>query len=168
MQEINQRAYTGSLNNSSPLMANVAKNRYQLPIPLDRLISIDTDSSPAHWGKLENAVDLIAPEDTTILAAAEGVVMYVKDDSDIGGPSVAFWDYSNFISIKHQREEYTRYDHLAFGSSKVKVGEIVTAGQEIAKVGMTGYTYLPHLHFQVFIFTGPNLWEDYQTLKVDF
>ena len=42
------------------------------------------------------------------------------------------------------------------------------AGQEIAKVGMTGFTYLPHLHFQVFVFTGPNLWEDYQTLKVDF
>lgn len=149
-------------------MANVANNKYQLPIPLDRLISIDTDSSPAHWGKLENAVDLIAPEDTTVLAAAEGVVMYVKDDSDIGGPSVADWDYSNFISIRHQGEEYTRYDHLAFGSSKVRVGDIVTAGQEIAKVGMTGYTYLPHLHFQVFIFTGPNLWEDYQTLKVDF
>jgi murein DD-endopeptidase MepM/ murein hydrolase activator NlpD len=62
----------------------------------------------------------------------------------------------------------TRYDHLAFGSCKVRVGEIVTAGQEIAKMGMTGYTYLPHLHFQVFVFTGPNLWEDYQTLKVDF
>jgi len=50
----------------------------------------------------------------------------------------------------------------------VRVGEIVTAGQEIAKIGMTSYTYLPHLHFQVFVFTGPNLWEDYQMLKVDF
>ena len=48
------------------------------------------------------------------------------------------------------------------------MGDIVSAGQEIAKVGMTGFTYLPHLHFQVFVFTGPNLWEDYQTLKVDF
>ena len=73
--------------------------------------------------------------------------MYVKDDSNIGGPSVNFWDFSNFISIKHQNEEYTRYDHLAFGSSKVRVGEIVSAGQEIAKVGMTGFTYLPHSSF---------------------
>jgi murein DD-endopeptidase MepM/ murein hydrolase activator NlpD len=63
-----------------------------------------------------------------------------------------------------------RYDYLVFGSSKVTVfkREIVTAGQEIAEVGMTGYIYLRHLHFQVFVFTGPNLWEDYQTLKVDF
>ena len=149
-------------------MANVTRNKYQLPIPLDKLISIDTDSSPAHAGKLENAIDFVAPENTIVLAAAEGTVTYVKDYSYIGGSSVTFWDYSNFISIKHQNEEYTRYDHLAFGSSKVSVGDIVIAGQEIAKVGMTGYTYLPHLHFQVFVFTGPNLWEDYQTLKVNF
>jgi murein DD-endopeptidase MepM/ murein hydrolase activator NlpD len=149
-------------------MANVTRNKYQLPIPLDKLISIDTDSSPAHSGKLENAIDFVAPENTIVLAAAEGTVTYVKDYSCIGGPSVSFWDYSNFISIKHQKGEYTRYDHLAFGSSKVRVGDIVIAGQEIAKVGMTGYTYLPHLHFQVFVFTGPNLWEDYQTLKVHF
>jgi murein DD-endopeptidase MepM/ murein hydrolase activator NlpD len=149
-------------------MTYVARNKYQLPISLDNLISIDTHSSPAHSGKLENAVDFVAPENTIVLAAATGTVTYDKDDSDIGGPSVNFWDYSNFISIKHQNEEHTRYDHLAFGSSKVKVGEIVSAGQEIAKVGMTGYTFLPHLHFQVFVFTGPNLWEDYQTLKVYF
>ena len=149
-------------------MANVAKNDYQLPIPFKKLVSIDNDSSPAHWGKLENAVDFVAPVYTDVLAAADGIVMYVKDDSDIGGPSVTFWEYSNFISIKHRHEEYTRYDHLAFGSSKIKVGETVKAGQTIAKVGMTGYTYLPHLHFQVFVCTGRNLWEDYQTLKVDF
>ena len=146
----------------------VAKNRYQLPILFEKLISIDTDSSPAHWGKLENAVDFIAPLNTPVLAAADGVVTYVKADSDIGGPSVSFWDYSNFISIRHEYDEYTRYDHLAFGSCEVKEGDVVKAGQPIAKVGMTGYTYLPHLHFQVFIFTGPNLWEDYQTLRVDF
>jgi murein DD-endopeptidase MepM/ murein hydrolase activator NlpD len=142
-------------------MTYVARNNYQLPISPDNLISIDTHSSPAHLGRLENAVDLVAPENTTALATAPGTVTYVKDDSEMGGPSVNFWDYSNFNSIKHQNEEYTRYDHLAFGSSKVRVGNIVIAGQEIAKVGMTGFTYLPHLHFQVFIFTGPNLWEDY-------
>jgi murein DD-endopeptidase MepM/ murein hydrolase activator NlpD len=145
-----------------------ARNQYQLPIPIENLISIDADSSPAHWGKLENAIDFVAPLNTPLLAAADGEVTYVKDDSDIGGPSVSLWGYSNFISIRHQHEEYTRYDHLAIGSSKVRLGETVKAGQAIGKVGMTGYTYLPHLHFQVFIFTGPNLCEDYQTLKVDF
>jgi len=58
------------------------------------------------------------------------------------------------------------YDHLDYNSSKVKVGQYVRAGEEIAKVGMTGYTYLPHLHFQVFVFTGSNIWTDFDTLEV--
>ena len=76
---------------------------------------LNETASPAHSGKLKNAIDFVAPENTIVLAAAEGTVTYVKDYSYIGGPSVNFWDYSNFISIKHQNEEYTRYDHLAFG-----------------------------------------------------
>jgi murein DD-endopeptidase MepM/ murein hydrolase activator NlpD len=158
----------GSLSNSNSIIKSAAKNQYQLPIPSENLINMDADSSPAHGGKLENAVDFIAPLNTPVLAAADGVVTYVKDDSNVGGPSESFWDYSNFIAIRHEHNEYTRYDHLATRSSKVEVGDIVKTGQVIANVGMTGYTYLPHLHFQVFVFTGPNVWEDYQTLKVDF
>ncbi|MGH9988067.1 MAG: M23 family metallopeptidase [Nitrososphaeraceae archaeon] len=37
------------------------------------------------------------------------------------------------------------------------VGQYVRAGEEIAKVGMTGYTYLPHLHFQIFVATAINV-----------
>ena len=43
---------------------------------------------------------------------------------------------------------------------------IVRAGEEIARVGRTGYTYLPHLHFQVFVVTGINVWTDFDTLEV--
>ena len=66
----------------------------------------------------------------------------------------------------HLNGEYSRYDHLSYNSSKVTVGQHVIAGEEIAKVGMTGYTYLPHLHFQVFVVTGFNMWTDFETLKV--
>jgi len=59
-------------------MIYVARNKYQLPISLDNLISIDSHSSPAHLGKLENAVDFVALENTTVLAAAAGTVTYVK------------------------------------------------------------------------------------------
>jgi murein DD-endopeptidase MepM/ murein hydrolase activator NlpD len=68
----------------------------------------------------------------------------------------------------HSNGEYSRYDHLSYNSSTVKVGQNVIAGEEIAKVGMTGYTYLPHLHFQVFVITGFNMWTDFETLKVRF
>ena len=49
-------------------MAYVATNKYQLPIPLDKLTRIDTHSSPVHAGKLENAIDF-ASENITVLAA---------------------------------------------------------------------------------------------------
>jgi murein DD-endopeptidase MepM/ murein hydrolase activator NlpD len=143
-----------------------AINRYGLPVPKDFLERIDRTSSPAHVGRLRNSIDLIVPENTPVLAAANGIVNFIKDDSNIGGPEPSYWTYTNFIVIMHPNGEYSRYDHLAYRSSKVKVGQYVSEGQEIAKVGMTGYTYLPHLHFQVFIFTGINIWTDFITVEV--
>jgi hypothetical protein len=48
------------------------------------------------------------------------------------------------------------------------VAQQVHAGQEIARVGMIGYTYVPLLHFHVFVFTGHNIWTDFDTLDVKF
>ena len=145
-----------------------AINKYKLPVPKALLQHIDRTSSPAHMGKLRNAIDLIVDKDTPVLAAADGIVTFVKDISDIGGPNPAYWEYTNFIVIMHSNGEYSRYDHLSYNSSTVKVGQNVRAGEEIARVGMTGYTYLPHLHFQVFIITGINMWTDFDTVKVRF
>ncbi len=47
-----------------------AKNVYTIPIPREMLQRIDR-SSPAHVGKLQNAVDFIAPKGTPVLAAAD-------------------------------------------------------------------------------------------------
>jgi murein DD-endopeptidase MepM/ murein hydrolase activator NlpD len=153
--------------NSNP-PSKYAVNKYVLPIHKSNLIRIDTESSPAHIGKLANSIDLLAPEETPVLAAADGIITFVNTGSVVGGPDISFWDYSNFIVIMHSNDEYSRYDHLAFGSSDVVVGQQVKAGRPIARIGMTGYTFIPHLHFQVFVFTGPNLWEDYENLKVHF
>lgn len=100
---------------------SVALNSYMLPIPQAKLIGIDTTSSPAYIGKLGNAIDFIAPVQTPALAAANGTVMHVKFYSNIGGFDPTFWNYSNFIVIMHANGEYSRYDHLAFASSRVIV-----------------------------------------------
>jgi murein DD-endopeptidase MepM/ murein hydrolase activator NlpD len=143
-----------------------AINKYKLPVPKDLLQRIDRSSSPAHVGKLRNAIDFIADKGTPVLAADDGIIIFVKDSSNIGGSDPMYWRHTNFIVIMHSNGEYSRYDHLSYGSSKVKVGQHVRAGEEIAKVGMTGYTYLPHLHFQVFVFTGSNMWTDFDTVEV--
>jgi murein DD-endopeptidase MepM/ murein hydrolase activator NlpD len=143
-----------------------AINRYRLPVPKNLLERVDRTSSPAHTGNLRNAIDFIVPENTPVLAAANGVVTYVKDDSSIGGPNPTYWNFTNFVAIMHANKEYSRYDHLAPQSSKVKVGQAISEGQEIAKVGMTGYTFRTHLHFQVFIFTRTDSWIGFDTLYI--
>jgi murein DD-endopeptidase MepM/ murein hydrolase activator NlpD len=135
-------------------------------VPKKLLERIDRTSSPAHIGNLRNAIDLIVPKNTPVLAAAEGIVTFVEDNSNIGGPNPAYMIYTNFITIMHSNGEYSRYDHLEYRSSKVRLGQHVCACQEIAKVGMTGYTYIPHLHFQVFVLTGTNMWTDFDTIEV--
>ena len=56
----------------------------------------------------------------------------------------------NYIIIKHNDKEYSHLYHLLKGSCKVKVGEEVSTGQEIAKVGFSGSaTTYSHLHYQL-------------------
>jgi murein DD-endopeptidase MepM/ murein hydrolase activator NlpD len=143
-----------------------AINNYSLPVPKDKLQRIDRMSSPAHVGKLRNAIDFIVAENTPVLAAADGVVTFVNDNSNIGGPSIEYWHGSNFIVIQHPNSEYSRYDHLAHSSAVVRTGQYIKRGQVIARVGMTGFTYVAHLHFQVFVFTGNNIWTDFDTLSI--
>jgi len=143
-------------------------NRYLLPVPKDAITKMDRTASPAHIGKLKNAVDFVVRVNTPVLAADDGLVSFVRDDSYVGGPSIDYWHDSNFIVIQHANGEYSRYDHLGHKSARVRVGQPVKAGQIIARVGTTGFTYTPHLHFQVFVFTGSNMWTDFETLLVEF
>jgi murein DD-endopeptidase MepM/ murein hydrolase activator NlpD len=144
----------------------IISNKYVLPVPKAYLESIDRNSSPAHIGRLRHAIDFIAPVGTPVLAAADGVVTFMNDKSYTGGPSVEYWNDSNFIVIAHAGGEYSRYDHLQHKSAEVTINQRVWAGQSIARIGMTGFTYVPHLHFQVFVFTGPNLLTDFDTLPL--
>lgn len=142
-------------------------NKYHLPVPKDSIQRIDRNTSPAHIGKLRNAIDFIVAENTPVLSTTDGIITLVKDDSTVGGPSPAYWNFSNFISIMHNNNEWSRYDHLRFNSSIVREGQKVKQGQKIAEVGTTGYTFIPHLHFQIAIFNGPNIWTDFDTLIVE-
>ncbi len=145
-----------------------AKNNYQLPIKEENFKKIDRTSSPAHVGKLRNAIDFPCDEGTQILASLEGIVVWTKDDSNVGGSDKKYWNEGNRIVVKHENEEYSAYEHLRYKGVKVKVGEKVKTGQIIGYSGNTGYTFGPHLHFEVFRFTGPNKEEDYETLEVEF
>lgn len=55
----------------------------------------------------------------------------------------------NFVIIRHPWGEYSMYAHLQPGSPLVKVGDKVTARQPLGRLGHSGGSTEPHLHFQV-------------------
>jgi beta-lactamase regulating signal transducer with metallopeptidase domain len=85
------------------------------------------------------ALDIAAKSGTPVAAAAAGVV------------TVAGWDnvhgYGNMVVIDHGGGLSTFYSHLT--DYQVEVGNRVTAGQVIGRVGSTGRATGPHLHFEV-------------------
>lgn len=86
--------------------------------------------------------DFGAPLGTPMYAAADGTVAAAGEASGFG----------QWVVIDHQidGEKYsTVYGHMVPSSIKVKKGDKVSAGDEIAGVGQEGYSTGPHLHFEV-------------------
>ena len=126
------------------------KNRYSLPIRKKDTIEYLGEDVLSHGGKLKHSVDFIARESTPIYAAFSGKVIYVKQNSKIGGPHKKYWNEGNRIVIKHRNGEYSAYEHLRYRGAVVKIGQIVKKGQLIGYSGNTGFSHRPHLHFEVF------------------
>jgi murein DD-endopeptidase MepM/ murein hydrolase activator NlpD len=55
----------------------------------------------------------------------------------------------NYVMIDHGQQEYSFYAHLQPGSVRVHVGDQVKAGEVIGKLGSSGNSTEPHLHFHV-------------------
>lgn len=87
-----------------------------------------------------NAVDLAAPEGTPIRAASGGKVIVSLASGYNGG-------YGQYVVIRHSNGVQTLYAHLS--QNEVSVGESVEAGQIIGRMGNTGRSTGPHLHFEV-------------------
>lgn len=142
------------------------KNAYFYPVEFSRY-RMYYRKSPAHVGRLSNAVDFITPEGTPVRAALDGTVVDVKQDSDRGGPDKSYEKDGNYIEIEHQNNEYSIYEHLQQDGSLVKVGDDVIEGQTIGYSGATGWIARlgPHLHFDVRVCSGDGS-GDYETLEI--
>jgi len=87
-------------------------------------------------GRNHAGIDLAAPVGTAVRAAACGTVSLAASQSG----------YGNIICIQHSSSFSTCYAHLS--SMGVEQGSYVDVGQVIGRVGMTGHTTGPHLHFE--------------------
>lgn len=84
-------------------------------------------------------VDIVASAGTEILAPAAGRVTFV-------GRKIA---YGVVVEIDHGGGVITRYAHCR--TALVTVGQEITPGTPIAKVGSTGLSTGPHLHYEVLV-----------------
>jgi peptidoglycan hydrolase-like protein with peptidoglycan-binding domain len=82
-------------------------------------------------------LDIRMPAGTPFKAAKDGTVVFA---GKAGG-------YGNLAVIRHADGTYTKYGHAQ--SLNVRPGQQVKAGEEIGKVGSTGNSSGPHLHFEV-------------------
>ncbi len=64
-------------------------------------------------------------------------------------PSTAAGAGGNYVSVAIGGGRYALYAHLQPGSIKVKVGDRVRVGEQIARLGSSGNSNAPHLHFQL-------------------
>lgn len=98
----------------------------------------------------EYALDWSMPEGTPVLAARDGVVISVRQDSNHGGSDENFKQCANYVAVRHADGTYAEYLHLQVNSARVQLGETVRTGQLLARSGNTGFSTAPHLHFVVF------------------
>lgn len=85
---------------------------------------------------------------TNIISSMDGVVYSVVNGC-VEGDKTCGGGYGNHIIIEHSNGNYTLYAHLYENSITVNQGDKVLQGQVIAKVGHTGSSTGPHLHFEV-------------------
>jgi murein DD-endopeptidase MepM/ murein hydrolase activator NlpD len=111
--------------------------------PLHRAIRI---SSSFSWRRSpftgarqwHNGLDLPAPSGTSIFAALDGRVSAVSYNAT----------YGNYIILEHRSGYRTLYGHMS--STQVSVGDYVWTNTVIGRVGSTGASTGPHVHFTVY------------------
>lgn len=100
----------------------------------------------SHWGRALHAYD-IAPVEARWVAAMRGGVVAAHD---LGlGQTPRLRIFGNYITIDHGDGEYSHYAHLRARSFLVRTGQRVEAGEPLAEVGNSGYSFGRHVHVQV-------------------
>ncbi|WP_303673171.1 M23 family metallopeptidase [Vampirovibrio chlorellavorus] len=109
----------------------------RVPLPVD----YSHISSPygQRWGRPHQGIDLAARAGLPIFAISDGTVTHSGWESGYG--------YS--VVLDHGGDLQTRYAHCS--QLLVPVGSRVMKGQPIAKVGSSGHSTGPHLHFEVLV-----------------
>lgn len=112
---------------------------YLFPVPNSS--EITQEYSAEH-----KAIDIAASSGSPVYAAEDGTVSYVQI-WDGSYDTTGMMSYGHMVEIRHADGNTTLYAHLS--EINVQQGEKVVRGQRIGRVGSTGNSTGPHLHFEV-------------------
>jgi murein DD-endopeptidase MepM/ murein hydrolase activator NlpD len=147
------------------LLERYLSSFHDLPIrmPLKDMGRLSSDFGPrrspfSDSAEMHRGIDLTADIGTPVYAAGGGEVIMAGRWQQYN--SSEFAKLGKFVMIKHGETGYeTIYGHCS--RVLVKEGDIILPGQEIAKVGNTGWSTGPHLHFAILLnkqFVDPKLY----------
>lgn len=114
-----------------------------LAYPVEQDLPV-TSGYGMRWGDLHAGMDFGGPLGSPIYAFADGTVI-AEADQGVSG-------FGGWVVLLHNidgREMSTVYGHQDPGGNMVTLGETVKAGQQIARIGNSGGSTGPHLHFEV-------------------
>ena len=119
------------------------------PLPSDSFVltsSFGPRVSPFTKGReFHNGLDLSVAEGTPVTAPAEGSVVFAGRFPL--STSVNWSRYGNCVILAHEGMFQTIFAHLA--ETTVRTGQRVQQGQTVGKVGSTGWSTSPHLHYEI-------------------
>lgn len=90
-------------------------------------------------GRLHEGVDIAAPAGQAVLAVADGIVTRAGES-----PS-----YGRYVEVEHGAGLTSFYAHLGRIDRKARAGEFVERGQSVGKIGSSGTSTGPHVHFEI-------------------
>ena len=114
---------------------------------------VDTYDDARSEGRVHDAIDIMAPAETPVLAAADGKILKLFQ-SDRGGTTI--------YQLSQDEKMIFYYAHLSRYADNLTEGSAVRQGQTIAYVGDTGNAGAGnyHLHFSIALVSDPNrYWE---------
>jgi len=101
-----------------------------------------TDFVIKHFSSMDAGVNVLAVDTGIVIAVNDGLFDREKQ-SDTAKK------LGNYIAVAHNNKLYTYYGHLKNGSINVQIGDTLLPGSVIAKVGSSGNSSDPHLHFEL-------------------
>ena len=128
-------------DNSTPTTPTYPSGGKEFMWPVPGYYNCVSSHFGPRWGRTHGGIDIsgynIYGKD--IVAAKSGTVIVVTYN----------WSLGNYVMIDHGNGYVTLYAHMSAFTSNAKVGKYVSQGTVIGKIGSTGDSTGPHLHFEI-------------------